>query len=204
MTNELVDQTAISNRFSQVAEETQAKDKLLKFNKGVYKIGDDEIPAGREYIAHVAGLVRGYIKFEDRKPVDRRLGKVADGFVMPNKAELGDGDWTLQYLLPLEDPETGEIVIFATGSHGGVGAIGSLCAIFARNVRNGRPIIKINVSSYQHKTYGRVETPDFPIVGWDADAPAQPHVISNPLGGGDELPPQRPALRDDMDDQIPF
>jgi hypothetical protein len=38
--------------------------RLLKFSKGHYLVGTEEIPLGREYIAHVEHWVRGWIKFK--------------------------------------------------------------------------------------------------------------------------------------------
>ena len=36
--------------------------KLLKFVKGKWTIGDDEIAAGSEYVAHVDQLARGWVR----------------------------------------------------------------------------------------------------------------------------------------------
>jgi hypothetical protein len=178
--------------------------KLLKFTKGKYFVGDDEVSIGREMIAHVTAVARGWVKFADGKMVAQHVGKVADGFVVPKREDLGDTDngkwerdpggllrdpWSFQWYLPLEDAETGEVVVFVTASHGGRSAVGSLCRIVGRNVRKGTPIIRLNVSSYRHKTYGRIETPDFPIVGW-AGVPAT-EVIA-------------PGAAKELDDEIPF
>src|SRR5262249_46358398 len=149
----------LATRLVEVAQETSSEfQKLLKFTKGHYYIGDDEVAIGREYIAHVHQLMRGWIKFEDNKPADKKLGKGADGFKVPDREELGDTDqthwlrddlgiprdpWVRQSLLPLEDAETGELVVFVTSSHGGTSAIGQLCHVAGRNVKNGLPKIRL-------------------------------------------------------------
>jgi hypothetical protein len=175
--------------------------KLLKFTKGRFYIGDDEIPQGREYIAHTNQWIRGWVKFVDGKPTEKRIGRAIDDFKMPNREELGDLDqskwerdpsgnpqdpWSRQSYLPLEDAEIGEIVIFVTGSHGGRGAIGSLCDAAAQNHQRGQPRIRLGVTSYKHRTYGRIEVPHFTIVGWTGAAE-----------------PPKP-IQDEMSDEIPF
>jgi hypothetical protein len=85
--------------------------------------------------------MRGYVKFSDGKRVAQRIGRVADGYHLPSRNDLGDLDeaewerdssgnlkdpWSLQYYMPMEDPEDGEIAIFVTGSVGGIGAVGKL------------------------------------------------------------------------------
>jgi hypothetical protein len=187
----------------QAAQEEKSGDlsKLIKFAKGRYYIGDDEIALAREYIAHTNQWMRGWVKFEDGKPTEKRIGKVVAGFEVPERNELGDTDesewprdekggpkdpWSRQSYPPLEDTETGEIVVFVSGSYGGRGAIGNLCDAAAQNYKNGLPRIRLGASSYRHKTYGRIETPDFPIVGWT---------------GATEKPPPIAA---EMSDEVPF
>jgi hypothetical protein len=165
--------------FKKLAVETSGQlGALIKFIKGRWLTGDDEI-TGERRIAHIDQLACGYIKFADGKVVDRRIGKVADGFEMPKREELGDTDernwetdaagntrdpWVKQYFLPLSDLETGAVAVYVTASVGGIGAIGTLCGIFADNTQNGLPIVRLAVSSYKHKHYGHVEVPDLQVV----------------------------------------
>jgi hypothetical protein len=154
--------------------------------------------------------MRGYVKFGGGKLVEQRLGKVAEGFQMPKREELGDTDktawecdangnprdpWALQYYLPLEDAEIGEVLVFVTSSRGGCSAIGNLCNVFARNAGNGLPIIKLGTSSYRHKTYGRIDIPDFPVVGWNK---------ASAIDTGDEHDMGHFSPADEMTDDCPF
>jgi hypothetical protein len=162
--------------------------KLLKFVKGKWEIGDDEIPEGTEYVAHIDQMLRAWIRFEDSEVVDRRIEKVASGIKLPTRAELGDNEpanwkekdaddrprdpWCKQWFLPLTSVETDDFVMFVTGSKGGIGAIGNLCRVYGRTERNGLlPIVALKTRSYKHKQYGRIETPDLPIVGWHGKPP---------------------------------
>src|SRR5262249_50322017 len=54
------------NPWLQVAAESSGNfGKLLKFVKGKWEVGDDEVPIGTEYIAHIDQLARGWVHFED-------------------------------------------------------------------------------------------------------------------------------------------
>jgi hypothetical protein len=185
--------------FKKLAAETANRlGALIKFNKGEWTAGDDVIN-GERRIAHIDQLARGWIKFKDGKVVDRRIGKVVDGFVMPKREELGDNNeaewntdaagnprdpWVQQYFLPLCDPTTNAVAIYVTSSDGGITAIGGLSDVFAENAQNGVPIVRLAASSYMHKNkeIGRVKVPDLQVVGWTG----------------------KPTLADALDDTIPF
>lgn len=207
MANDVATQKTASELLSEAAEELNGGNvgKILKFQKGKYFVGDDEIAVNSELIAHVTQLARGWVKFKNGELVDRRIGKVVDGFVAPQREELDDTDesvwekndrgerrdpWVSQSYLPLETPETGELIVFVSGSAGGRGAIGALVNIASRNLHKGQPIVQLGVRSYKHKQFGRIENPDFPIVGW-----------TGAIGGARPVPPStHPAF----DDEIPW
>src|SRR5262245_32785739 len=118
MQNELITQdTAVLAHFAAVAATAQEL-RLLKFVKGKYYTGDDEVPLGRQYIAHMNQLNHGWVKFVEGKVTEQRVGLVAEGFKSPEREELDDTDelkwekdasgkprdpWTCQYYLALED-----------------------------------------------------------------------------------------------------
>jgi hypothetical protein len=155
--------------------------KILKFTKGHYYIGDEEIAVNSEMIAHITQLARGWVKFKGGELTDRRIGKVVEGFVVPQREELDDTDqtnwekndrnqpkdpWVLQTYLPFERPETSQLLVFVTGSAGGRGAVANLVRTASNNLHKGQPVIQLGVRSYKHKQFGRIENPDFPIVAW--------------------------------------
>jgi hypothetical protein len=204
--------------------------KLLKFVKGKWEIGDDEVPLGTEYIAHIDQLARGWVRFEDGKVTDCKIGKVADRIKLPTRDELPDTDptawkekdaddnprdpWVKQWYLPLIAVETGDFATFVSGSNGGDNAISNLCRVYGHNMRDGLlPIVALKTGSYKHKKYGRIEEPDFPVVGWhgtprspitsnDGDDPK-----SSPTGDGNPVAGPRTgnaAANADMNDSIQF
>src|SRR5262245_55987757 len=68
-----------ANSWNEAAAEAGGNDlgKLLKFVKGKWETGADVIAEGSEYVAHIDQLVRGWVRFEDGKVVDRNIGKLA-------------------------------------------------------------------------------------------------------------------------------
>jgi hypothetical protein len=159
--------------------------KLIKFSKGKYFVGTEEVPSGTEFIAHVSNWTRGWVKFVGGSLVEHRIGKVVDRFQVPDRSELGDLDpeawgknakgepqdvWCQQSYLPMENVQTGDVVTFVSGSVGGRAAISKLCGYAAKYIDTmGQPRIKLAVESYKHKSYGRIEKPDFPVSGWSDD-----------------------------------
>ena len=156
--------------------------KLLKFIKGQYFIGEEEVEIGTQYAALMFEERRGWVKFVDGKPVDYRIGLVRDGYVPPSRESLGDNDpaywptnkrgepqdiWVKQAYLPILDTESGEMLCFVTGSQGGGQALrGTMDRYRSKAHTSEVPIISLQSDSYPHDTYGRVFIPVFQIVGW--------------------------------------
>ena len=105
----------------------------------------------------------------------------------------------LQYLLPLENIETGEIFIFVTASVGGQQAVRQLCDRYANRAKRGergQPIIKLVTTTMRTKNYGKVARPLFEIIGWDeAEAP---------LAAAPPAKAEKVDTNADMNDEVPF
>lgn len=159
---------------------------FLKFSKGEYLKGqnDDEVAIGTRLAANMAELSIGWIRWEDGKPAERRMGLLAQGHKPEARDSLGYTDqsqweedengkpkdpWNFTNELPLANPETGEQMTFSASSKGGIGAIGNLCKAYGREyrAREGQvPIIELQRDSYKHKVYGKTYVPLIPIVDW--------------------------------------
>jgi hypothetical protein len=74
------------------AREDAGFEKLLKFKKGEFLIGEELVPLGTEYIAHVVGWTKCWIKFVDGEVADRKPYRVAHGEQPPEREDLGDLD----------------------------------------------------------------------------------------------------------------
>ena len=157
---------------------------MLKFVKGKFKVQDNEVPLGTQYIAHANQLTFCWIKFRDKKVVDRKFGKAIDRWRPPERDELDDGDqsqwetgldgkpkdpWVFQRLLPFEHLESGEVVIFVTSSTGGKIACDELVREYARRVKRtgsrALPIVALRSKDMPTTYYGPVPRPYFEVVG---------------------------------------
>jgi hypothetical protein len=85
-----------SNAWIEVASELDrfVGSPFLKFTKiGEFALSDTVVvPNGTRCIAHVDEAAFGWRKWEGGRPVDERMGRVADCFVPPQRQELGDTD----------------------------------------------------------------------------------------------------------------
>jgi hypothetical protein len=210
------------------AQEEAGFDKLLKFRKGDYAIGKEAVPLGTEYLAHAAAWTKTWLKFVDGKIADRKIYRVARGERPPEREELDDwpngengkwwptsndgqpsDPWSYQYLLPLENMVTGELVIFTTGTVGGRRAVADLCKAYGNREKNGRggqPVVRLAAVDMPTK-YGNQPRPLFEIVGWD-DAVPDEAAVEELAAAIPVQPTQHTAAAakrsSDMDDEIPF
>lgn len=195
------------------AQDDAGLGKILKFKKGNYLIGDDEISLGTKFIVHTNAWLKMWLKFVDHKVADRKAYRVALGEKPPAREELDDLDkslwsdgidgepadpWTQQYMIPFENISSGEIVIFTTSSVGGRRAVSDLCLAYARRAKKGcrgHPIVTLAARPMPSK-YGKVPAPVFKIISWDDAA-------DNAAVGTLEEPPPVTS-ENDFDDEIPY
>jgi hypothetical protein len=169
-------------------KETASSNPLLRFKKGKYFIGDNEVEVGHEYVPYPFDAMRGFVQWKNDTVVDQRLGHIRDGFGLEREDLPADEDWKPQYVLPLEDAETGEFVAFVSGSFGGQKAMNNLINATARAVKGGRgeatPLIRLAVGSFTSKEYGEIPCPIFEIVK---------HEEVKPI-----------SIKEEKSDEIPF
>jgi hypothetical protein len=145
--------------------------------------------------------------------VERKIYRIAKGERAPEREALPNKDeklwpaglngrpadpWVLQYLLPMEDPETNEVRIFVGGSFGARRAVSELCSAYGRRrVKNpsaGQPIVKLQKALMPTRNFGDVPRPLFEIVGWDDE------TVSTPVREITEAV----MKQKEFDDEIPF
>lgn len=166
---------------------------LIKFNKGDWVTGDDEdLEEESEFVVNMDQLLVGWIKWIDQKPSEQIMGPVGEGFQPPRRNELGDldqGEWEVdeqgrprdpwqfsnQVVLkdPGQDASSDNLYTFATSSKGGLGALGALCKIYGKEMRqrpDDYPIVRLDSDYYTHPQFGRTYVPVFPVVGWEPKA----------------------------------
>jgi hypothetical protein len=201
------DSRTAAERLADTVAPTFMPGKPLKFNG---KDGRFETPGSAEPLSETtrwAALVHemwsGHIKFNREGEQPTRIGGLPyDGYEVPPRESLGDLDpsewpagldggpadpWLLQMLLQLQNAETLEVFCFQTTSATGRAAVGSLMRAYNRMRKvspDEVPVVQLKPSSYEHRTFGKVNIPCFVIVGRVKLSNAQP------VG--------------DMDDGIPF
>ncbi len=212
--NVMTPETEASNLLS-AAEEGGGFEKLLKFKRGEYFIGDDAVALGTEFVAHPGAWLKAWIKFVDGKVAERKMYRVARGERPPDREELDDlvedawpkghdgkasDPWVFQFLVPLENLTSGDLVVFVTASVGGRQAVSELCQTYARRLsrgQRGEPIVSLATTEMPTRAFGKVPRPSFEVLGWD-DA-GTPLAAAIPAHTG-----RTAAKADDMNDEIPF
>lgn len=191
--------------------------KMLKFRKGDYLCDNTEVERGTQMIAHVMGFVQQWVKFQDRRPVERITYYPGKGQVAPERREMPDYDeesrkkwpvvdgkpqdpWSLQNLLPMENLETGDRYIFVSATVGGGKAIGDLIETYAykrkRNSSMGLPLIRLQKTLMPTGNYGPTIRPLFEIVSYETTETAPIREVSPET--------LKQVDNDDMNDEVPF
>jgi hypothetical protein len=165
----------------------------------------------------------GWIRWENSKPVEHIMVRVADDRPLPKRDDLGDVDktrwekdssgelrdpWQFTNYLPLMNNE-GSLYTFATSSRGGLGAIGELCRLYAQHRKRHpdvHPMIALGVGSYQHqkREYGRIKFPKFTPMGWEQKSKFNEALIAAGFVPAGELPVPEPDPQDEFNDEVPF
>jgi hypothetical protein len=158
---------------------------LLKYVKGDYLIGrDSEECPEKELVAIVPGLVHGWIRWEDNRPVEQVMGLLIEGFVPPERNALGHLDkagweldaggeprdpWQQGLYLPMVTADSKTVYTFTTSSDGGRRrAVAPLCREYGHRIRqypSELPVVRLEQDSYVHseRSIGRVKHPLFPV-----------------------------------------
>lgn len=211
----------VTNEAAAIANEAMQDagfQKMLKFKRNgdmsEYLLDGVPIELGTQMIAHCIGWTKTWVKFWDNKVAERKVYRVGRKEVAPERDELPDNDpthwqngidnrprdpWVLQYLLPMEDPETGEVCIFIASSFGGKRAVADICQTWAtkarRNANVGQPLVRLAKTMFPTKNYGNVVRPSFELIGFVDSSAAEPLR---------EIDTKTIEADTDMNDEIPF
>lgn len=205
--------TTDKNYFEQYGDEVSSRNivgTLLRFNKGEWLAGSEgvEIPEHTKMIVNMDQAMYGWIRWEEQKPVEQRMGLLVEGFRPALRHELGYGytygvtdpqhidtseweldsvtqqprdPWQFTHYLVMKDPRVRDelegIYTFATSSKGGKDAVGGICKVYGKYIReeaykNLYPVVELRKGSYTHpnKQLGKIKTPELPIVSWATKA----------------------------------
>lgn len=182
-----------SNPYSAYAAEASTRTivgTLLKFAKGEWTKGqnDNVVPLGTKFVADMRNVMVGWIRWENKKPVEHRIGRIADNYRPEARPSLGYNDksqweideksdkandpWQQTSLLFLMSQESG-IFTWSPSSAGGRNAVIKLCGAYGKLFRQHPghlPVMEIGTDSYRHAEYGKTFVPEMRIVGWYDEA----------------------------------
>jgi hypothetical protein len=187
------DDTAIANIAAIL--QSEGGDEYLKYKKK----GGVIVPLGTQFVAHVTQMKHGYVRFSDEGDlVERHVVPMGNGQQPPDRSELSNPElegtendrYLFQYYLPMEELETGDILVFVTHTSGGKIALNKLMQKVARE-KLGLPTIALAVGEFPTKNFGMVPCPKFKIVGWEINDDAI-------------IPPSGNGPKSSLNDTIPF
>jgi len=200
--------------------------RILRFRKGEWLLGTEKekVPDRTRFIAVMSEVRHGWLKFlvtvdedgnEKKTPV-HIVGKVVDGFVVPDRETLDERDrtkwkiglngkpedpWKSVIYMPMVSPDGEMIITFTTSTPTGLSRAWGLIDRYqwiGRKYPGQDPIIELQASSYHDKRYGPVAVPDFKIVGWTKRT--DPAALLAPGGSSSSTEEPPPWDGDDLGD----
>src|SRR5262249_10799522 len=138
---------------------------------------------------------------DDGTPFPATIDEIDDLSGVPGTWKPG----RLLYLADLEHESEAEYT-FTSNSRGGIRAVDDLAA---KVIRMGRrkplafPVIRLDATSYDHRSYGRVDRPVFPVRGWETES-GEPYPEKRNEEPRKLAPNGGRTPVNDLDDDIPF
>ena len=177
----------ISGGLDSLSEHASAG-QALRFNKEGKFIkpteGNEEVPEGTQLVCHWDLSRKGYQRFNGpgERP-DVHIALVFGG-TPPKRGELDNTDpeewpinkltgrredpWRQVMMVPLENPATGELLVFSTMSRTGLRSVANLLTQSARMMAkepSHLPVVKLRCGGYTDKRFGWIKIPAFEFVG---------------------------------------
>jgi hypothetical protein len=176
---------------------------------------------GEKWAAVAADVMGGYQRIEKGKAPIFVLGRIADGYAVPERETLGDlpeeGDkdpWASASWLPFWNPETREVLLFQAANDGSKGAVADIVDAYCTNVSlhpeqaNFDPLVELSVDSYENKHGRTIYRPVFETLDWIERPPAILRLKPPPVrqlelaalpppdvkAGAEVIPIEKPAL----------
>lgn len=177
---------------------------ILKMDKaGHWVFGADqtEVEDDSVWAINPFSFVHGYIAWGDGTVLAEKMAPVAEP--LPETGPAPDGakrGWEMQIGMALactNGEDEGLQARYTVTSVGGKRAVQALAVAIAdqadKNPEKPVPLVRLKKEHYQHKSYGRIYTPVFDIVGWAS--------LDAASAEADNTPDAAPAADDDAGEQ---
>lgn len=156
--------------------------RMQKDGNWVYGSDDVEVHPDQVWAVNPMDIAHGWIAWKDRPEGSKEAAQVLSermvSLVSPKPLEsdlppVSGGSWTNQIDIPLKGvggDDADVEVNFKTNSVGGLNESAALIDAIMKQLDIDEnkcvPLVKLANDSYKHKTYGKIYTPVFEIVGW--------------------------------------
>jgi hypothetical protein len=168
--------------------------RLLKFKKGEWFIGEILVGDSDTFMVNFAEWWVGWVRWEEGKPVEHLIGR-APSFIPPPRESLGHGDWQRAVYLGMKGMGDGDILAFASCSEGGRRAVAELARKYKALLHRypgQAPVVLLESGTYTNQ-YGPQHKPIFQVAGWAFWDDREPtRLVAEPdrlPSHDDELPP---------------
>jgi hypothetical protein len=199
----------------------------LRFKKGKWakSVGNEEtkIGATTPFGVDMRSYRHGWIKWLDRKPVIKAIGRPIDGFVAPTRDRLPDRDedrwprdargvpqdpWQENFSIVMRDLSDGRLCTWTTTSYYGSKALGALLRTYVHDQKkhpDQMPVVLLASETKTTTNYGDVEAPvlivdDWQLFGNGAAPPGIQNLPQPKLPVTPELLPPPQSFGAEMDD----
>jgi hypothetical protein len=223
------DIAALAAEASELSDDVRVGDDLrftkVKWHKIVGK-KDVAVSATTSFAVDMRSYKRGWIKWIDKKPVFKGIGRPIDGFISPKRHQLPDRDkskwptvkgvpqdpWQETFYIIMRDLDDSRLCTWTVTSYYGSKALGALLKAYTREAREHpglMPVVLLSSETRETIDYGDVEAPVLTVVDWkdfgpDATLPGVKLPQLEFPKVQELLPPPTKPISDDMNDEIPF
>jgi hypothetical protein len=178
----------------------------LKCAKGTWLLDDVEIDNDARICVIMESATVGEVRWHDRRIVDRNVGRISDGFVLPKQITEGWNPYVAFQAVRADEENLGALVTFTSSSWGGRFAFQGLVNPYRLKQRRQFPICKLGTK--ERGDDNRNIDPVFKIIGWSDKNNFQellaPEIEALPAPEAIAFAPKPVALAEVLDDEIPF
>ncbi len=158
--------------------------KLDKVDGWIYGADDIQVEDQSNWAINPNSFATGFQAWDDSEFEDEVMSLITEAPVIRSELPAANGTWSPAIafqLVCIDGEDKGLSVLYKTTAKGGQKAFKVVLDEVLVRAKAGEaelvPIVHLKQDSYKHKSYGKIVTPVFDIVGWadmDAAVPDEP------------------------------